>query len=388
MSGRSALFHDRGLEEYGFGDDHPFNPLRIRLMLDICEAAGLLDGYEFTVTVPASEADLLTVHSLTYVRRVQAAGAGEVEALDPAHYGIGTPDNPVVPGIHEAGTRVVGAMLGACRAVMAGGVDHALCISGGLHHALRSKASGFCFYNDAGVAIARLKEEHPGIRIAYLDTDAHHGDGVQWMFYDDPEVLTISMHESGRYLFPGSGGVEERGRGDAIGYAVNVPLEPFTGDASWIECFDAVVPAALRAFRPDIILSQNGCDGHRLDPLTHLAATTRLYEHIPAHVHDLAHELCGGRWVATGGGGYDIWRVVPRAWTALWTVMSHQALPKEVPETWLERRESESPVALPRLMRDDPADYPEGPRAGEIGERNRRVVEELERRVLPLIRPG
>ena len=383
MSGTSGLFHDRGLEEYGFGDDHPFDPLRIRLTLELCEAAGLLEGYEFSASEAASERDLLTVHSLTYVRRVQAAGRGEVQAGDLAHYGIGKPDNPAVPGVHEAGRRIVGAVLGACRAVMAGKVDHAMCVSGGLHHALRSKASGFCFYNDAGVAIARLKDEHPGIRVAYLDTDAHHGDGVQWMFYDDPEVLTISMHESGRYLFPGTGGVEERGRGGALGYSVNVPLEPFTGDSSWIECFDAVVPVALRAFRPDIILSQNGCDGHRLDPLTHLAATMRLYEHVPRRVHDLAHELCGGRWVATGGGGYDIWRVVPRAWTALWAAVSHQELPEDVPKGWLERWKERSPVELPCRMSDDPADYPEGPRAGGIQKRNRRVVEELERRVLP-----
>lgn len=388
MSGKAILVHDTGLEEYGFGDGHPFNPLRIRMTLELCEAAGLLDGHDFSATEPASEADLLTVHSLNYVRRVQGAGRGDGDPSDLFHYGIGTPDNPAVPGVHEAGARVVGAVLGACRAVMSGSADHAMCVSGGLHHALRSKASGFCFYNDAGVAIARLKEEYPGIRIAYLDTDAHHGDGVQWMFYDDPKVLTVSMHESGRYLFPGTGGVEERGRGDALGYSVNVPLEPFTGDSSWIECFDAVVPAALRAFRPDIIISQNGCDGHRLDPLTHLAATTRLYGEVPRRVHDLAHELCGGRWVATGGGGYDIWRVVPRAWTALWAIVSHQELPEDVPEDWLKRRAPQSPVELPRLMRDDPKDYPDGPRAAEISARNRRVVEELERRVITRIQPG
>lgn len=385
MSGTAILVHDRELEKYGFGPDHPFNPLRIRMTLELCEAAGLLDGHDFTATESATESDLLTVHSLNYVRRVQQAGLGEGEPEDLVHYGIGTPDNPAVPGVHEAGAKISGAVLGACRMVMSGAADHAMCISGGLHHALRSKASGFCFYNDAGVAIARLKEEHPGIRIAYIDTDAHHGDGVQWMFYDDPEVLTISMHESGRYLFPGTGGVEELGRGAAAGYSVNVPLDPFTGNASWLECFEAVVPIALRAFGPDIVISQNGCDGHRLDPLTHLAATTRLYEEVPRQVHDLAHELCGGRWVTTGGGGYDIWRVVPRAWTALWAIVSHQDMPEKVPESWIESRQAGSPVELPRLMRDDPADFPEGPRAGEISGRNRRTVEAVERRVLSRI---
>lgn len=385
LSGESAIIHDRKLESYGFGDDHPFNPLRIRMTLEMCEDAGLLDGYSFTASGAASDEDLLTVHSLTYIRSLQEAGSGAADLMELAQYGIGTPDNPVVPNVHEAGAYVVGAVLKAARMVMEGEVDHALCISGGLHHALRSQASGFCFYNDAGVSIARLKQEHPGIRIAYVDTDAHHGDGVQWMFYDDPEVLTISMHESGRYLFPGTGGVEERGRGAGSGYSVNVPLEPFTEDESWISCFESVVPESLRAFRPDLILSQNGCDGHRLDPLTHLAATTRLYEHVPRRVHDLAHELCEGRWVATGGGGYDIWRVVPRAWTMLWAILSHQDIPEKVPEEWIGRRAPRSPVPLPSLMRDDPGDYPAVERVAEISAHNRRTVERVLEDVLPRI---
>jgi acetoin utilization protein AcuC len=386
VSGRAVLVHDPALEAYGFGGDHPFNPLRIRLTLELCEALGLLQGYPFIVSEPASEEDLTTVHSLTYVRLVQEAGRGVGELWDLMHYGLGTGDNPIFPDMHEACALVVGAVLRASRMVMSGETDHALCVSGGLHHAMRSRASGFCVYNDAGVAISRLKEEHPGVRIAYLDTDAHHGDGVQWMFYDDPEVLTVSMHESGRYLFPGTGGVEERGSNGGVGYSVNVPLEPYTDDSSWISCFEAVVPEVLRAFEPDLILSQNGCDGHSLDPLTHLSATTRLCEHIPLRVHDLAHELCEGRWVATGGGGYDIWRVVPRVWTALWAAVSHQELPEIVPDDWLASRGAQSPVALPRLMRDDPADYPVAERAAEIAYRNSRTTERVLENVMPLIR--
>ncbi|MGH3087505.1 MAG: acetoin utilization protein AcuC, partial [Rubrobacteraceae bacterium] len=233
-----------------------------------------------------------------------------------------------------------------------------------------------------------LREEHPGIRIAYLDTDAHHGDGVQWMFYDDPEVLTLSMHETGRYLFPGTGGVDEIGRNGGVGYSVNVPLEPFTQDDSWIECFDLVVPEVLRAFEPDLIISQNGCDGHAFDPLTHLLATMRLYEHIPRRVHDLAHELCDGRWVATGGGGYDIWRVVPRAWTALWSAVSHQKLPKLLPRGWLLERGMESPVTLPETMLDALEDFPPLARAREIERANRRASETVLEKVLPLVSRG
>ncbi len=268
---------------------------------------------------------------------------------------------------------------------MNGEAEHALCISGGLHHALRYKASGFCVYNDIAVAIARLKEEHPGLKVAYVDTDVHHGDGVQWLFYEDPEVLTISMHESGRYIFPGSGGVKERGRRDGRGYSVNVPLEPFTQDDSFVECFEAVVPEVLNSFGPDLILSQNGCDAHELDPLAHLKLTTRVYEHVPQRVHDLAHELCGGRWVPVGGGGYDWWRVVPRAWTALWAVVSHQEVPEEMPEDWLEKWGERSPVRLPRLTRDEAQDYPAIERADEIAEKNHRTVKEVLEAVLPLI---
>jgi acetoin utilization protein AcuC len=205
------------------------------------------------------------------------------------------------------------------------------------------------------------------------------------MFYDDPDVLTVSIHESGRYLFPGTGGVEERGRDGGVGYSVNVPLEPFTDDGSFIACFDAVVPEVLRAFEPDLILSQNGCDAHALDPLTHLSVTMRLYEHIPRRVHDLAHGLCDGRWVATGGGGYDIWRVVPRAWAALWAAVSDQELPEIVPDDWLALRSAQSPVELPRLMRDDPTDYPPAERVAEIASRNRRTTEQVLEKVLPLI---
>jgi acetoin utilization protein AcuC len=386
MSGRAALVHDLALEAYGFGNDHPFNPLRIRMTLELCEALGLFDGYPWVEPEMAEETDLLTVHSLTYVRLVQQAAAGLVDLMELAPYGIGTSDNPVIPRVHEAGAHVVGAVMKACRLVMSGEYDHALCISGGLHHALRARASGFCFYNDAGVAIARLKEERPGIKVAYVDTDAHHGDGVQWMFYDDPQVLTVSMHESGRYLFPGTGGVEEKGRNGGVGYSVNAPLEPFTDDESWIECFEAVVPKALRAFKPDLILSQNGCDAHKLDPLTHLSATMRIYEHVPRRMHELAHELCEGRWVATGGGGYDIWRVVPRAWTALWAAVSHQELPEKAAADWLAKWSRMSPVKLPALMFDDPRDYPRGPRQRQISDANRRTVEAVLEQVLPLIR--
>ncbi len=385
MSGRAVFVHDAEMEEYGFGSDHPFNPIRLRMTIELCESLGLLKESQFVSPEPATDEDLRTVHYSSYVRRVQMAGHGEGDLEELAKYGLGTQDNPIFPDIHRACAHVVGGTLGAARLVTNGEAEHAMCISGGLHHAMRDRASGFCIYNDAGVAIARLKEEHPGIKVAYVDTDVHHGDGVQWMFYDDPEVLTVSMHESGRHLFPGTGGIKEDGQRDGHGYSVNLPLEPFTQDDSFIESFEAVVPEVLRAFGPDLILSQNGCDGHTLDPLAHLRATTRIYEHVPRRIHELAHELCGGRWVATGGGGYDIWRVVPRAWTALWATVSHQEMPEEMPEEWLSKWSQDSPVDLPLFTRDDADDYPPIKRAAEIEEHNRRTVEDLLAKVLPLI---
>ena len=383
--GRAAFVHNLALEDYGFGGEHPFNPLRVRLTVELCESLGLLEGYPFVETEPATDEDLTTVHYSSYVRRVREASRGEGDLEELKDYGLGTQDNPIFEGIHEAGARVVGAVLGSCRLVMEGEAEHAMCVAGGLHHALAWRASGFCVYNDAGVAIARLKEEHPGLKVAYVDTDGHHGDGVQWMFYDNPDVLTVSMHESGRYLFPGTGGVKERGQREGYGYSVNLPLEPFTQDDSFIECFESVVPEVLRAFEPDLILSQNGCDAHALDPLVQLSATTRVYEHVPQRVHELAHQLCEGRWVALGGGGYAIWQVVPRAWTALWAAVSHQELPNKVPEDWLEKWGEESPVELPCFTRDDPDDYPPIERAEEIADRNHRTVKELLEEGLPLI---
>ncbi len=386
MNDEAAFVHDAAMEDYGFGPDHPFNPVRLRMTVELCGFLGLLEGQTFVAPEPATDEDLATVHSAGYLRRVREASRGEGDLAELIHYGLGTQDNPIFPDLHRACAHVVGGTIRACRLVMSGEAGHALCISGGLHHALRSQASGFCIYNDIGAAVARLKEEHPGIRVAYVDTDVHHGDGVQWMFYDDPQVLTVSMHESGRYLFPGTGGIKERGQRQGRGYSVNLPLEPFTHDESFIECFEAVVPEVLRAFGPDLILSQNGCDAHALDPLAHLSVTTRVYEHVPGRIHELAHELCEGRWVAVGGGGYDIWRVVPRAWAALWAVISHQELPEEMPAAWLEEWGEGSPVRLPRLTRDDPGGYPRIKRAPRIQEKNRRTAGELLEKGLPLIR--
>jgi acetoin utilization protein AcuC len=228
-------------------------------------------------------------------------------------------------------------------------------------------------YNDPALAIAALKAEH-GLKVLYLDFDAHHGDGVQALFYDDPRVLTFSIHESGHYLFPGTGAVEERGVGAGLGYSVNAPMEPLTQDESWLAAVRTIVPRLAERFEPDFIVSQHGCDGHAWDPLTHLGITTRAIAEQARLVHELAHHYCGGRWIATGGGGYDYRRVVPRMYALVYSEMAGRPLASEVPEAWRERWASTGPEPLPTHFLDDPADFPPPRGAEEIAGRNAETV--------------
>lgn len=385
MGSTSALIYGPEYAAYRFNDEHPFKPLRLRLTVELIEACGLIDGAHHIVPPrPATEAELATVHSAPYLAAVRAAGRGELDAATAARFGLGTDDVPVFPDMYEAAALVVGGSLRAADLVMAGAVDHAFNIGGGLHHAGRAQASGFCVFNDIAVACRWLVDRH-GARVLYVDNDAHHGDGVQDLFYDTDAVLTVSFHETGRYLFPGTGAVTERGRRAGYGYAVNVPLDAFTDDDSWLAGFADLIPALARAYRPDVIVMQNGCDGHALDPLTDLRATTRTVERAARIVHDLAHELCGGRLIALGGGGYDIWRVTPRAWTLVWAALGDQAVPELVPESWLARWAPESPVPLPRTMRDPPNLCPPIPRQGAVAATNAAVYARVREVGLPLL---
>lgn len=372
MSGRAALVYSPDYLECALPAEHPMHPRRLRLAVELLQDLELLSPTAVLPPRPASLDELRLVHGQGYldlVRRSSEAG----RAVDGADlFGLGTEDNPVYPGLHEAAALAVGGTLTAIERIMAGELDHAFHVAGGLHHAHRSRASGFCVYNDAAVGAAVLENRWEA-RVAYVDIDAHHGDGVQFTFYDDPDVLTISFHETGRFLFPGSGEVLERGVNDGYGYSVNVPLEPFTDDDSFLEAFASVVPPLLRAFRPDFLITQNGCDGHHLDSMSDLSYTTRAYGEATALLHRLAHELCGGRWLALGGGGYEAWRVVPRAWAVQWAELFGQPLPPEtaVPRTWLERWSQEAPQELPALLWDQPDSAPFIPRRATITEKNR-----------------
>ncbi|REJ34833.1 MAG: acetoin utilization protein AcuC [Bacillota bacterium] len=380
MGGRVAfLWHD-GLVAYRFSDTHPLNPMRLVATLDLLRATGLLQPSDIVPFGPASTGDLALVHDRRYIAAVQRFSAPQA-ALSPSEqrealaFGLGTADNPLFPGMHDAAALVVGGALRAAELVMSGTVDHAVHLGGGLHHALPDRAAGFCIYNDPAVAIAHIRKT--GARVAYVDIDAHHGDGVQWIFYEDPDVLTISIHESGHYLFPGTGHEHERGRGPGWGTAINIPLAPGTGDDSWLRCFEAVVPPALRAFRPDVLVTQHGCDAHLWDPLTHLSLSLGALTRAAAILHRLAHELCEGRWIVLGGGGYDLLRVVPRAWTSLWAEVAGRLVPDALPGPWLERWAKVSPRALPTTLADDPAAFPAGPEQLAAARANEALLDRL-----------
>ena len=266
----------------------------------------------------ASEELLATVHDPALIEAVTRAGA-DPDRFEPA-YGLGSDDNPVFRDMHHAASHVVGATVEAARQVWSGESLHSANITGGLHHAMRDRASGFCIYNDVAVGIRWLLDNGCK-KVAYVDVDVHHGDGVEKLFYDDPRVLTISLHETGQTLFPGTGFPQDSGGPDAEGSAVNVALPPGTSDAGWLRAFHAVVPPLVREFAPEVLVTQHGCDSHRDDPLADLMLSVDGQRASYVALHELAHEVCGGRWVVTGGGGYALVEVVPRAWTHLLAVV-------------------------------------------------------------------
>jgi acetoin utilization protein AcuC len=345
---------DDQLAAYNFGPGHPLAPVRVELTMELARAFGLFDraGVTLARPAPATDAELELVHDPRYLAAVRQAGGGRPDSSALA-FGLGTADDPVFAGMHEASALVAGATLAAARAVWAGQAEHGANIAGGLHHAMRGKASGFCVYNDPAIAIAWLLGAGAQ-RIAYVDIDVHHGDGVQAAFYDDPRVLTISLHESPATLFPGTGRASETGGSGATGSAVNVALPAGTRDAGWLRAFHAVVPPLLRAFEPAILVSQHGCDTHWLDPLANLELSIDAQRAAHAAIHELAHEMAGGRWLLTGGGGYELLQVVPRTWTHLLAeAAGHPIDPAAVvPAAWRDYAERRTGRQAPELMTD------------------------------------
>ncbi|GAA4854153.1 acetoin utilization protein AcuC [Kitasatospora terrestris] len=329
------LFWDEAATAYDFGPGHPMDPTRLALTMRLVESLGLARDPAVTVrSAPAAgESTLRLVHSAGYIEAVKRAAADPTG--EDAPHGLGTDDNWTFPGLHTASALIAGQSVAAAEAVWRGETPHAVNFTGGLHHAMPDTASGFCIYNDPALAIARLLELGAE-RVAYVDVDVHHGDGVQQAFWNDPRVLTVSLHESPATLFPQTGWSTETGGPDAPGTAANLPLPAGTGDAGWLRAFHALVPELLAAFRPQVLVTQHGADTHVEDPLAHLAVSLDAQRVIAESIHHLAHEHAEGRWVATGGGGYAVVDVVPRAWTHLVATAAGRPVDPatETPEDW------------------------------------------------------
>jgi acetoin utilization protein AcuC len=366
---------------YDFGARHPLTPRRFGPGIDLLRAVGATPGL---APEPAADEELLAIHAAAYLAGVRRFSADP--GLTPA-FGISSMgDVPPFRGMHDAAAAVAGGSLGAMSAILQGDIEHAFHPGGGLHHAMPARASGFCVYNDVALAISAARRA--GLRVLYVDLDVHHGDGVEAIHRDDPGVMTVSFHESGRYLFPGTGFGDEIGDGMAAGTEVNVPFEPLTGETAWLEAVRAVVPALAAAFGPDVIVSQHGADSHAWDPLAHLRVTTTAMGEAARLIDAVAHLSAGGRWLATGGGGYEIYRVVPRAWALTWLAGAHLEVPDRIPDDWRERWTAEAARQdarpLPERFEDPPnAGFGRGPSQDAVDAQSLATVAGVRSQVLP-----
>lgn len=371
----TLLFHDRYLD-YNFGPEHPFSPVRQQMTVDLLDALG--HPTDFTDPPVATQEDLLRVHSKQFLEKVQAASTGRPPS-QARSFGLNTGDVPVFEDMDAATRGLVGGTLHGARLIADGDVSRVLQLGGGLHHARRDRASGFCVYNDLSVAINALRERD--LRIAYVDVDVHHGDGVQFLHYDDPGVLTLSLHETGNALFPGTGHPDEIGEGAGEGFAVNVPLAPYTEAESYLEVFDRVVPYALEHFRPDVLVAQCGADAHFNDPLADLLLTTQTYETLFRQLLDLADEHTEGRLLCTLGGGYRL-DAVSRVWTLLALILLDRDIPDTLPDEWLERWQTRIDDPLTPTLHDPDKTF-DIRRRSSIETTNRRASKQ----VLELVAP-
>ena len=354
----ALVWTDRFLD-YAWTPEHPMKPARLRFTMALARSLGLLEGVETLASSIAGETDLLRIHTPAYLDAVRHAvpAAPGVPLPSTAPYGLGTQDNPVFPHMHEAASVIVGGTLAAAGEIAAGRTRRAVSIGGGMHHAMADSAAGFCVYNDVAVAISWLLD-HGFDRIAYVDVDVHHGDGVQRDFYGDKRVLTISVHQHPATLWPNTGWPEETGAGAGEGSAINLPLLPGTRDAQWLRGFHAVVPGALAAFQPQLLISQCGVDTHREDPLADLELSVDGQNAAFRAMREWADRYAQGRWLAVGGGGYGLVRVVPRAWTHLLAAVLDRDIDPatEIPADWLAQVRAYAPaIEPPRTMSDGTA---------------------------------
>jgi acetoin utilization protein AcuC len=368
----AALIWDPDLTSYYMGPAHPLDPVRLTLTAQLIEAFGFLAPADVIHPRSATEDELRLVHSLRYIEAVRHAGDWSTD-FSPT-MGLGTADNPIFPGMHEAAALTCGATIEGIEEVLAGRRPRTFSIAGGMHHAHRDRAAGFCVYNDAAVGIAAARRERPDLRVVYIDIDGHHGDGVEEAFASCAEVLTISTHESGDYAFPGTGFSTDIGTGAGLGFAANVPLPAYATDECFSMALDGVVAPLTRAFRPDLIVAQVGIDTHHSDPLLDLGLTIPGYRRLVRGIVGLADEACAGRLAAVGGGGYRTVDVVPPAWSWVMAELAGVELPDQVPEAWREQVRA-------LLGRDAPESMGECDRFDSPAERVQAVLELTARRV-------
>jgi len=347
-AGMPTLIYGPGYRHYDLGERHPFSPIRAELTLDLIREVGI-DAVPL-VPEPATVDEVCTIHDPEYVATVEALSEGR-EVPDFERFGLGTADDPIVPGMGEGARQLVGGTLIGARRILSGVDDRVLQLGGGLHHAKRASAAGFCVYNDLSIAIQEMVDA--GMYVAYVDIDAHHCDGVQETFYSSEQVMTVSLHESPEFLFPGTGWVHDLGRGMGRGQHLNLPLDPFTDGDSYLATFDAVMGPALSWFRPDVLVVQAGADGHASDPLADLMLTSRDYETIFRRLVDLAGRHTKGRLLVTLGGGYSL-DAVTRVWAILGLVLWDLPVPDTVPEAWRRRWSQVLVDGAPEAMHDAP----------------------------------
>jgi len=374
LSGNSALVYHEDYLRYDFGRSHPLRPVRYKLTVELMKALNILSPPRVTVVKPqpARFEDLVLFHAEEYVKMVEKVSQHGFGMLDMG-------DTPAFKGCYDVTRLKVGGSLRAVDLVMAKEVDHAFNIGGGLHHAHRDHASGFCIFNDPAICVAYLKEKYGLKRIMYLDIDAHHGDGVMYGYYSDPCLLDIDFHESGRYLFPGTGFTYEVGEGAGEGYKVNVSLPPYTYDQAYLHTFHEVVPPLVRSYKPEIILMQCGVDGHFDDLLTDLGLTTAAYLEVISKVHDLAHEVTGGRLVLLGGGGYNMSNVA-RCWAIMFGTVAGVELSNQLPSDWKDIYMEMAGEKPPETLKDEKVDRDKG-RDEEILGELKQMVRDLEQRI-------
>ncbi len=373
---KTAFIYTNAYLDYDYGPTHPLRIIRLKLTYDLIKAYELLDlpSVQFIPTIKAEEKDLAAFHSEEYLEILKQANEGHLTG-SAYYFGLGPGDNPIFPGLYNFSLLLAGATLQAVDFVADEKGEIAFNMAGGLHHAMRSRASGFCYINDPVIGIMRLLSR--GKRVAYIDIDAHHGDGVQKAFYETNQVLTISLHESGSTLFPGTGFEYEIGKGEGEGYSVNLPFPHDTNDGVYIWAFEEVVPELIHAFQPDVVVAQLGVDTFYDDPLTNLHLSIFGYEKVLKRIKDLAP-----RWVALGGGGYNISNVA-RAWTLAWAVMNGIELKEDLPEAFL--KEAEKMGVEERELRGSPKTPPHS-----LNEKNRvemeRVVHYIRETIFPKVK--